>query len=691
MITSDPVSNQNGLHISDAVHPLRRVWRGPLESVAFDAAAMRDVLLTLDRPCYVVNHGGRIGLTHAGALHRPGQDNGQDPAPGLETLLVAPPLRVKQLGDPAFCAAHGVRYAYASGAMANGIASADLVIAMGRAGLLSSFGAAGLPPQRVEEAIRRIQAALPQGSYAFNLIHSPHEDALERHAVDLYLQHGVTTVEASAFLDLTPHVVRYRAAGLSRDERGEIAIKNRIIAKLSRREVATKFMEPAPERLLRDLVAQNLITPEQAELAAQVPVADDITVEADSGGHTDNRPLVSLLPAILALRDEIQEQYAYATPIRVGAAGGISTPHAALAAFMMGAAYVVSGSINQSCVEAAASAHTKTLLAEADMADVIMAPAADMFEMGVQVQVLKRGTLFAMRAQKLYDLYQTYAAIEEIPASQRERLEKQIFHKSLDAVWDDTVAFFNERDPEQIARAEQNPKRKMALIFRWYLGLSSRWSNVGEAGREIDYQIWCGPAMGAFNEWVRGSYLEKPENRHVADVAHHIMTGAAYLYRLHSLTLQGVTLPAACRRYQPQSRTENAIAAEPSTASVPAAQPPATAQPAAPATPSFAATPVAESVTAEEPPTALDPDIDADAIQEWLVLHLAARLGAEPDDIDVREPFDSYNLDSAHVLILANELEEWLGCELSPTLLWNYPTIEQLAQRLATMQTEPMQ
>lgn len=56
--------------------------------------------------------------------------------------------------------------------------------------------------------------------------------------------------------------------------------------------------------------------------------------------------------------------------------------------------------------------------------------------------------------------------------------------------WADTVKFFQERDPEQIARANQNPKRKMALIFRWYLGLSSKWSNSGEAGREMDYQIW---------------------------------------------------------------------------------------------------------------------------------------------------------------------------------------------------------
>ena len=148
-------------------------------------------------------------------------------------------------------------------------------------------------------------------------------------------------------------------------------------------------MAPAPEAMLNKLLEERSITREQAQLAAAVPMADDITVEADSGGHTDNRPLVSLLPAIIALREEFQVQYGYSHTIRVGAAGGIGTPASALAAFMMGAAYIVTGSVNQACVEAAASEYSKGLLAQAEMADVIMAPAADMFEMGVELQVLK--------------------------------------------------------------------------------------------------------------------------------------------------------------------------------------------------------------------------------------------------------------------------------------------------------------
>ena len=516
------------------------------DKLANSADEIRNKLLHLNQTVYVVQAEAAAGVCIAEDL------TDANSGTKLPLLAHAQPMQVGQFGDPEFMRSYGLNMAYMTGAMANGIASEELVIAAGNAGLLGSFGAAGLVPSRIEEAINKIQQALPNGPYAFNLIHSPSEDAIERGAVDMFLKHGVTTVEASAFLGLTPNIVRYRAAGLRRNEQNQLVITNRVIAKISRTEVASKFMAPAPDVILRKLVEEGSITQEQAQLATQVPMADDITVEADSGGHTDNRPLVSLLPAILTLAEQFQRKYGYAQSIRIGAAGGIGTPASALAAFMMGAAYVVTGSVNQSCLEAAASKHSKNLLAQAEMADVTMAPAADMFEMGVELQVLKRGTMFPMRAKKLYELYKNYESIEEIPQQERLKLEQQVFRSSLDEIWRQTEEHFNARDPHQIERAKDHPKRKMALIFRWYLGLSSRWSNSGEQGREADYQIWAGPAMGAFNDWVKGSYLEEVSKRKTVEVAWHIMSGAAYLYRLRLLQIQGVGLPPACEVYTPQ-------------------------------------------------------------------------------------------------------------------------------------------
>ena len=490
------------------------------------------VLADLNRPCHLYrDEDNRYYLS----LDRATADRYQ-----LTGIL--PPLPTDQLGSATFRAAHGVRYAYMAGAMANGIASEELVIALGQQGFLGSFGAAGLRPERTEEAIRRIQEALPEGPYAFNLIHTPGDGALEMRLVDLYLRHQVQTLEASAFMELTPALIYYRVAGL-REENGAIQAHNKIIAKISRPEVARRFMQPAPQALLETLVQQGKITDQQQQWAAHFPMADDITVEADSGGHTDRQPLVCALPEMIRLRERVQQQHAYASPLRIGAAGGISTPASVVAAFALGADYVVTGSINQACQEAGTSPKVKSLLAQATSVDVGLAPSSDMFEMGVSVQVLKRGTLYANRAQKLYRLYQQYESLDDIPAPERAKLEKQLFQKPIDEVWNDVEDFFNQHEPHKLVTARQHPKKKMALVFRWYLGLSSKWAVRGTKERTMDYQVWCGPSMGAFNDWVKGSPLEALEHRKVAEVAHQLLREAAQQQRQQLLAMYQMSIP----------------------------------------------------------------------------------------------------------------------------------------------------
>lgn len=508
-------------------------WQGSPRDIVFKMEEIKAILSRTDLPCYIMkDFNGRIGVSATGTLVSEGR--------GLEVLAMANPMTAEELGDPTFRSDYNLKYAYKTGAMANGISSADLVIAIGKANMLASYGAGGQVPEKIRDAIQKIQENLPYQSYAVNLIHSPSEPALERAAVDLFLEKKVKVVEASAFLALTENIVHYRVAGLSRDSDNNIIIGNKVIAKISRTEVALPFMQSAPREFVDALLAKGKITAEQAELSQFVPMADDITVEADSGGHTDNRPLVALLPIIIQLRDQIEQKNSFSTKIRVGAAGGISTPASALAAFMMGAAYVVTGSVNQSCVEAGTSDHVRKLLQNVESTDVMAAPASDMFEMGVDLQVLKRGTLFGPRARKLYRYYKQYASIDDIPADERKELEVKIFRKPLEEIWNACISFFQERDPEQLAHAQNNPKRKMALIFRWYLGLSSNWANTGVKDRVLDYQIWCGPSMGAFNSWVKGTYLEDYKNRQVSDIGEKIMKGAAYLYRMQSLKMQGV-------------------------------------------------------------------------------------------------------------------------------------------------------
>ncbi|MGH1395994.1 MAG: phosphopantetheine-binding protein [Trichormus sp.] len=88
-------------------------------------------------------------------------------------------------------------------------------------------------------------------------------------------------------------------------------------------------------------------------------------------------------------------------------------------------------------------------------------------------------------------------------------------------------------------------------------------------------------------------------------------------------------------------------------------------------------------------------DFTAEEIQLWLVSNIAAQMGIEPDEIDIQEPLDSYGLDSVQAIMLIKNAEKLLGFKISPMLLWHYPNIvslsERLAEELADLESEMFQ
>ncbi|WP_025763413.1 ACP S-malonyltransferase [Dyadobacter tibetensis] len=434
-------------------------------------------------------------------------------------------IRPQDLGSAEYLADYRVKYAYACGAMVHGIASKELVVKMARAKLMAYFGTGGLKLPAIAAAITYIQDQLDQGeSFGMNLLNGSMEEEL----VDLFLDRQIRNIEASAYMQISISLVRLRLSGIKKNTQGQVVIPTRIMAKVSRPEVAAAFMKPAPEKLIKKLLQNQQITAEQASLATNIPMADDICVEADSGGHTDRGVAFALVPTIMRLRDEIMEQYCYQKKIRVGAAGGIGTPEAAAAAFVLGADFILTGSINQCTVESGISPAVKDLLQQVNIQDTDYAPAGDMFEIGAKVQVLKKGTLFSGRANKLYDLYKRFNALEEIDEQTRIQLEDRYFKRSFEQVYDDVKDYYS---AEQIAVAEKNPKQKLAYLFRWYFGHSNALALEGNPQQLVDYQVHCGPAMGAFNQWVKGSKLQDWPNRHVDIIAEELMTETALLLK----------------------------------------------------------------------------------------------------------------------------------------------------------------
>jgi trans-AT polyketide synthase/acyltransferase/oxidoreductase domain-containing protein len=434
----------------------------------------------------------------------------------------------EQLGDTSFLRDHGVRMAYVAGSMYKGIASKELVVRMGKSRLLSFLGTGGMTVQQVHDDILDIKSKLGSGEpFGVNLLHNMFKPQHEEDLVDLYLRHAVRHIEASSYTTLTSAVVRYRVTGI-RSENGRLVIPNKIMAKVSRPEIAEHFLSPAPRHIVDKLLAEGRITRGEAELSARIPMADDICAEGDSGGHTDRRVAYTLVPAFQRLERELRQRFGYANKVRIGSAGGLGTPQAIAAAFTLGADFVMTGSINQCSPQAGTSDLVKDMLAQCNVQDTDMAPAGDMFEIGAKIQVLKRGTLFPARANKLYELYRNHGSWEEIDEKVRQQIEHTCFARPYAEVWAETRDYYRKHLADELARLERDPRARMAAVFRWYFVHTGRLARDGRSEDKANFQIHTGPAVGAFNQWAKGTRFEDWRNRNVDEIATELMaqTGA---------------------------------------------------------------------------------------------------------------------------------------------------------------------
>ncbi|HWU87823.1 MAG TPA: ACP S-malonyltransferase [Kofleriaceae bacterium] len=435
-------------------------------------------------------------------------------------------LSAATLGSAAFREAYRVRYAYAAASLGHGVSSPELVIRLGNAGLLGYLGTQGLTVEAVETAIRQIQGGLSGGkSYGVSLSPDLEGHRVEDALVNRYLALGVPHVEATSYLQITPALVRFRVQGARRDAKGRAIAARCVLARVAHAEVARAFMSPAPEAILYQLRDQGRLTADEAALARELPLSDDLCAHADTIAGTEPVAGALLLPTMRRLRDQVMADHRYPTPIRVGLSGEIGAPEAAAAAFLLGADFVVTDTINQCTVEAATSERAKDLLQAAGIYDTAYAPELHLFEMGARVRVLKRGALFAARATRLHDLYRHHGSLEELDPRTRESVEARYFKRSLDEVWSGARAGL---PADESAAVEHDPRRRMAAVFRQYLRRGAELARTGHPD-QTDYLIACGPAMGAFNQWVHGTPLEDWRHRHVDDIATRLMEATAAL------------------------------------------------------------------------------------------------------------------------------------------------------------------
>lgn len=438
-------------------------------------------------------------------------------------------INVHNLGNDEFKQDYNIQYPCIVGSMGKGISSEEMVVKLGNSDMLGIVGTKGLDLNDIEVIISNIQRRLDNGKpYGFNLTYSPYDNKREKDLIRLYLKNEVRTIEVSQYINITEELVKYRLKGLYRNDDGIVITDNKIIAKVSRSEVVEVFLKPAPQHIVEKLFEEHEITKEQADMAKEVPMCDDLCCQALSAAYTTIVSPYSLLPAMIKLRDEHMKKYGYNKTVRVGAAGGIGTPDAVVASFILGADFILTGSINQCTVEADTSNMVKDILQKIEVKDTDYVSAGDMFEMGSKVQVVKKGVFFPARANKLYGIYRRYNSIDEIDYKTKQQIQDKYFKKTFEEVYDSIKV---EVSSSIIEKAEQSPKYKMALIFRWYSDYTFNLALEGDKKSKVDYQIYSSSALGAFNQWVKGSELEEWQNRHVDYIQEKLMLEAEQLLK----------------------------------------------------------------------------------------------------------------------------------------------------------------
>lgn len=69
-------------------------------------------------------------------------------------------------------------------------------------------------------------------------------------------------------------------------------------------------------------------------------------------------------------------------------------------------------------------------------------------------------------------------------------------------------------------------------------------------------------------------------------------------------------------------------------------------------------------------------------IEAWLVNYISNLLKIPLKEVNTKVDFDRFGLDSASLVAMSMDLEDWLGYEVDPTLAYEYPTIESLARQI---------
>ena len=486
-------------------------WRPGPDPVAFSPGPITSYLRRVREPVHVITDGpgSARGLGAGGEI--------ADTHADYQLVGTLPPIYPEWLGDRSFGEAHGVRFPYVAGEMANGIATTRLVIALARAGMLGFFGAAGLGSSRGRAGRRRtVRHARRRRHWGVNLIHSPNEPALEERVADLLSGAACARSPRRRSWGSRPRSCAAPPRGLTVDAPAGSSGRAHLFAKVSRPEVAGMFMAPAPGgRCSRRSWRAGQLTAERGRAGGAGP--------RRRGRHRRGRlRRAHRQPAArCALPDHPRaaRRARRGTVTRTDPGGrGRRAGHAAArwpAAFALGAAYVLTGSVNQACGRVRALRPRREDARPGRVADVIDgARGRHVRAWASRCRCCKRGTMFGARAAKLYEAYRSLPLAGGNPRRRRARLERRRCTPRSTRSGPTPSEFWQQRDPGEIARASATPSTRWRWSSAGTSGNQASWAIDGEPDRRADYQILVRARDGRVQRWTQGRFLAEPGEPH---------------------------------------------------------------------------------------------------------------------------------------------------------------------------------
>jgi trans-AT polyketide synthase/acyltransferase/oxidoreductase domain-containing protein len=145
--------------------------------------------------------------------------------------------------------------------------------------------------------------------------------------------------------------------------------------------------------------------------------------------------------------------------------------------------------------------------------------------------VLKKGVFFPARANKLYEVYKFYDCIEDIDTKISQQIQRYYFGRSFNEVYQEIKEHYSRKNIKELDNIESSPKHKMAVIFKEYFRLSTKAALIGDATNKVNFQIMCGPSLGAFNQWAKKTELKDWRNRHIDEIGVRLIQEAEYIIK----------------------------------------------------------------------------------------------------------------------------------------------------------------